>query len=150
MTRIWIAISSTLCLHHDHQMQLSSSFFFTILSILHESVPQGVHSHGISTRSSWFITQGTHRGYLREKWEKVPRVNHSRPGRPRVASRVYTTPWFLRKMLGTWSWTRELLHGSYVPSRGRLAACVCIADFLLLPFRMCMHEELSSLELLLA
>ena len=43
-------------------------------------------------------------------------------------------------MLGTWSWTREL-H----PSRGRLAA-----DFLLLPFRMCMHEELPSLELLLA
>ena len=59
---------------------------------------------------------------------------------------------YVRCSARTWSWTRELLHGSYHqwPSRGRLAACVCIADFLLLPFRMCMHEELPSLELLLA
>ena len=45
--------------------------------------------------------------------------------------------------------------GSYSMPRAptiarRLAACVCIADFLLLPFRMCMHEESPSLELLLA
>ena len=39
---------------------------------------------------------------------------------------------------------------SMAPTIARPAACVCIADFLLLPFRMCMHEELPSLELLLA
>ena len=55
---------------------------------------------------------------------------------------------FLRMVIGTWTMYELVLHGAMAPTIAWPAACVCMAD-MLQPFRMCMHEELPSLELLL-